>query len=727
VRQNPAAPGNPVARHPSSAPAVALPADPRNMVHLGSSAAHRYRPRLTGSRSWLTLLVKFAPDGVMEAVAEFRFRDGRKDYAKPIVIARNTFAITLRARSTLEEIVLHVEGSGDILQPVRAELTSASTMRKFLSLAGIASRRLVRSPKRFLSSAVWFLERLALSQTVSLPAARVSRSPAESYDRWRELFDDEPETDPQTYAAQGKGLAARPTISVLFIAKTAEELETVLSNMAAQLYPGWELIVVAPPDADVPAAGFRGDRISFVTGTASTRATCLNDALRAAKGEIILPLPSGARLRPHALLECAMAFAVEPRTTILYADEDLMTSEGRRVSPRFKPAWSPHYAACHDYMGDPVFFDARALRSAGGWREGIPGAEDHDLRLRVADLVAPETIVHLAKVLLHRTESDGTSAFSETSRLQVVSDHLLRRGIPGRVVPDERSPHPRIVRTLVDPPLVSIIVPTRDSAALLRMCIASVLARTCYPEFEILVVDNGSRERETFETFRELERDDRVSVLAQPGPFNYSALNNAAVREARGQVLALVNNDIEVVSSDWLEEMVGHALEPDVGCVGAKLLYPDGTIQHGGIVTGLLGGAGHSDKHAPQGAAGYLDRLVTTREVSAVTGACLIVRRSLYEVLGGLDEETFGIAFNDVDFCLRAAAAGYRTIWTPFAELIHHESVSRGHDLRDRAKARRLATELSALQSRWGPRLLADPYHSPHLDPHSEAFGIRVS
>jgi GT2 family glycosyltransferase len=188
-----------------------------------------------------------------------------------------------------------------------------------------------------------------------------------------------------------------------------------------------------------------------------------------------------------------------------------------------------------------------------------------------------------------------------------------------------------------------------------------------------------------------------------------------------------VNNDIEVLSPDWLEEMVGHALEPEVGCVGAKLFYPNGTIQHGGIVTGLLGGAGHSDKHAPRGATGYLDRLVTVREVSAVTGACLVVRRNLYEDLGGLDEETFGIAFNDVDFCLRAAAAGYRNIWTPFAELIHHESVSRGQDLRDRTKARRLAAELAALQGRWGLRLLADPYQSPHLDTHSETFGIRVS
>jgi GT2 family glycosyltransferase len=272
-----------------------------------------------------------------------------------------------------------------------------------------------------------------------------------------------------------------------------------------------------------------------------------------------------------------------------------------------------------------------------------------------------------------------------------------------------------------------VIIPTRDRADLLRMCISSLLEKTRYPALEILVVDNGSQDPETHRLFTAWEQDRRFRVLPHPGAFNYSALNNAAARVANGTVLALLNNDIEALAEDWLDEMVGYALDPAIGCVGAKLYYPDGTIQHAGIVTGLLGGAGHLDKRSPGRERGYLDRLVTVRNVSAVTGACLVVRRNIYEQLGGLDEEAFGIAFNDVDFCLRAEAAGYRNVWTPFAELIHHESVSRGHDLHDRAKAARLALELAALEGRWGLRLMTDPYYSPHLERRSEAGGIRVS
>jgi GT2 family glycosyltransferase len=188
-----------------------------------------------------------------------------------------------------------------------------------------------------------------------------------------------------------------------------------------------------------------------------------------------------------------------------------------------------------------------------------------------------------------------------------------------------------------------------------------------------------------------------------------------------------VNNDIEVLAEDWLSEMVGYAVDPRIGCVGAKLFYPDGTLQHGSVVVGLGGGAGHAHKHAPREAAGYLDRLRTVQNVSAVTAACLVVRKSVYDEVGGLDEKVFKVAFNDVDFCLKVGRAGYRNVWTPFAELIHHESVSRGNDLLDRAKARRFTKELAALQERWGTRLLFDPYYSPHLEWQTERVGIRIA
>ncbi|HEX2136850.1 MAG TPA: glycosyltransferase family 2 protein [Microvirga sp.] len=701
-----------------------LAREPRRLVHLGSSAAHAYRPA-PGAGPWLTLAVEFSPRGVVDGLVEFRFRGGSPAFARPTVVARNSFRIALRAQKTLEEIVLHVSGSGDVHRPLRAALTSSSTPQKLLSLAGVACRRLLSDPRRFLGSAVWFFERLALSQAVSVPAARTALPERDAYERWQDWFDDRPDEDRELYAAQLQRLSDRPTISVLLAPEPDEPLGRAVSAITAQFYPCWELIILSKPGVDIAPPVGRDRRVKVVASTAPTRAGRLNDGLSAASGDIVLALPAWGELRPHALLACALAFAAAPGTALLYADEDVIAADGRRVSPRFKPAWSPGLAACRDYLGDPVFFDARTLRSVGGWREEMAGAADHDVKLRAAEAVAPERIVHLAKILLHR--SAAGDAASGDSRWRAVADHIARRGRAGRVIADERSPYPRIVPSLRDPPLVSMIIPTRDGAAILRPCLTSVLARTRYPAYEILLVDNGSQEPETFALFRELASDPRVRILPAPGPFNYSALNNAAARQARGSILALLNNDVEVLAEDWLEEMVGHAVEPEVGCVGAKLYYPNRTLQHAGIVTGLLGGAGHSDKHAAQAARGYLDRLVTVREVSAVTAACLVVRRALYEELGGLDEDVFRIAFNDVDFCLRAAAAGYRNVWTPFAEMIHHESISRGYDLKDRSKARRLAAELAALHDRWGLRLLSDPYHSPHLALDSEAVAVRTS
>jgi GT2 family glycosyltransferase len=230
-------------------------------------------------------------------------------------------------------------------------------------------------------------------------------------------------------------------------------------------------------------------------------------------------------------------------------------------------------------------------------------------------------------------------------------------------------------------------------------------------------------EEETGRLFAELARDKAIRILPRPGPFNFSALNNSAAREATGSILGLVNNDIEVTDEGWLDEMVGLAVRPDIGCVGARLLYPDGRLQHGGIVIGLGGVAGHAHRFAAPSAPGYLQRLTAVQNMSAVTAACLLVRKSVFDEVGGLDE-SLTVAFNDVDFCLRVRAAGYLNLWTPFATLVHHESVSRGRDLTP-AKARRFADEYAAMQKRWGAALLYDPYYSPNLTYDREDFSVR--
>jgi GT2 family glycosyltransferase len=265
------------------------------------------------------------------------------------------------------------------------------------------------------------------------------------------------------------------------------------------------------------------------------------------------------------------------------------------------------------------------------------------------------------------------------------------------------------------PPLVSVIVPTRDRAALLAACAEGVLERTDYPAIEFLIVDNGSTEAATHALFSRLRSDPRVRILPAPGPFNYSALNNHAAAEARGEVLLLLNNDIEVMADDWLRELVSHAVRPDVGAVGAKLLYTDGTLQHGGVITGVGGAADHYRLGVAREDTGYFGSLAMVREVAAATGACLALRRSVFEAVGGLDEANLAVAFNDVDFCLRIRAAGWRILWTPFAELYHLESASRGQDL-TAEKAQRFARELGYLRRHWGKVLMRDPFYNPNLE-----------
>jgi GT2 family glycosyltransferase len=266
-----------------------------------------------------------------------------------------------------------------------------------------------------------------------------------------------------------------------------------------------------------------------------------------------------------------------------------------------------------------------------------------------------------------------------------------------------------------------VIIPTRDRVGLLSQCIESLMSRTTYPDYEVIVADNDSRDPETLAYFQTLEARG-VRVMPAPGPFNFSRINNQAAAAATGEYLLLLNNDTEVTDGDWLTEMMRYAVQPDIGCVGARLWYPDRTLQHGGVILGILGMAGHAHKHLPQGSGGYFSRAVLPQQLSALTAACLLVRKSLYMELGGLDE-SLAVALNDIDFCLRVDAAGYRNVWTPYAELIHHESKSRGYE--DTAeKRKRLKEETAVLWARWGERLQRDPFYSPHLTRLRQDFSI---
>jgi GT2 family glycosyltransferase len=439
-------------------------------------------------------------------------------------------------------------------------------------------------------------------------------------------------------------------------------------------------------------------------------------------------------LRPHALAEVAFALDRNPDAEIIYSDEDKIEEDGRRrFDPFFKPDWNPDLFLSQNYLNHLTVHRAANIRAAGGWRQDYYGSQDYDLNLRIVRAIDQRRIVHIPKILYHwrltpqsMAQDESSKGYAVENAIKALQSYLDGSETRGDVEQIPETNWYRIRYALPEPaPLASLIIPTRNGFAILKSCIDSIAAKTTYSNYEIIIVDNGSDDPETLSYFRDLEARGAARVLPYPHPFNYSAINNFAVAQAKGNVVALVNNDIEVISPDWLTEMVSLALRPGIGCVGAKLYYPNDTIQHAGVIVGLGGVAGHSHKMFERKARGYFGRLKVTQNVSAVTGACLVVKKSIYEEVGGLDEENLKVAFNDVDFCLKVTEAGYFNVWTPFAELYHHESVSRGSE-DDPVKRARFKSEVLFMKSKWGSVLSGDPHYSPHLTLKYEDYSINA-
>jgi GT2 family glycosyltransferase len=374
-------------------------------------------------------------------------------------------------------------------------------------------------------------------------------------------------------------------------------------------------------------------------------------------------------------------------------------------------------------------YNTDLVREIGGFRDGLDGSQDYDLALRMIERMEPNQVHHIPRVLYHwRIHNESTAQGLEAKPYamlageRALNEHFQRQGMDATA---ERMIFGYRVRYALpdSPPTVSLIIPTRNGVHLLRQCVDSVLEKTNYPNYEILIVDNGSDDHETLDYLKSLETDSRIRVLQGHGPFNYSALNNSTVKESRGELVGLVNNDISVISPEWLSEMVSLAIQPGVGAVGASLWYPNDTLQHGGVILGIGGCGSHSHKGFPKGCHGYFGRMGLISGFSAVTGACLIIKKSIYEEVGGLNETDLPVAFNDTDFCLRIREAGYRNVWTPYAELYHHESASRGsEDLPE--KQARFSKEVHYMLQRWGGLLLYDPAYNPNLTLNYEDFSL---
>jgi glycosyltransferase involved in cell wall biosynthesis len=552
-----------------------------------------------------------------------------------------------------------------------------------------------------------------------------ARADAE-YRAWAAAHDTPAEADRAAIAAR---VALLPPLRISVVMPVfnprAEHFRAAIASVRAQLWPHWELCIAddastAPHVAQILAEIAGDPRISIVRREQNGHISAAsNSALSVASGEFVALMDHDDLLPPHALYCIAEEVAKHPDAALIYSDEDQLDARGRRCEPAFKPDFDLDLLLARNLVSHLGVFRTALLRELGGLREGFEGSQDHDLALRVAAIVPPESIRHVPRVLYHWRQA-GAASFSERelarcadASRRAVGDFLAATNTPG-----EAAVHPlvpaavRVLRPLPAPPLASIIVPTRDRADLLARCAQGVLHGTDFPGVELLIVDNGSTEAATTTLLAQLAEDSRVRVLRNEQEFNFAGLCNQAAEAARGEVFVLLNNDIEIVEKSWLRTMAAHAVRPDIGAVGAKLLYPDGRVQHAGIVLGAgpHGVAAHLGVGAQGDAPGPSGLLRLERQVGAVTAACLVLRRDAWRAVGGMDEKNLPVAYNDVDLCLRLRAAGLKILWTPFAELIHHESATRGPD--DSGRLHRAA---AFMRARWGEALARDPFYSPNF------------
>lgn len=515
----------------------------------------------------------------------------------------------------------------------------------------------------------------------------------------------------------------------------------MLASVFNQSYSNWQLILVddcsKSIDLDLCLREAEKDpRVTVVRRAENGHISkASNNGLEQATGEYIALLDHDDLLQIDALK--AVIFYIEQEklnandVNILYSDEDKINEEGEFEQAHFKPQWNPDLLYSHNYICHLGVYKKSLLDQIGGFRVGVEGSQDYDLLLRAVKVCNAQNIIHIPYVLYHWRIAPGSTALagSEKNYTDIAGLKALQEHFSDQPIVDVEAgllsntykvnwPIPE------EPPLVSIIIPTKNAWELVKQCLDSLYELTAYEHFEVLLVDNQSDDMRSLNYFNELIKEDKIRLLRYNDVFNYSAINNYAVTQAKGEIIVLMNNDIEILTPNWLTEMVSHCLRDDIGCVGAKLYYPNNTIQHAGVVLGIGGVAGHSHKYFPKNHPGYFKRLSIIQNYSAVTAACLAVKKSIFDEVGGLNEKNLAIAFNDVDFCLRVQELGYRNLWTPYAEMIHHESVSRGGEDTPEKQAR-FANEVDYMKQAWGEQLMIDPCYSSWLSLDREDFTLR--
>ena len=609
------------------------------------------------------------------------------------------------------------------------------------------TRRLIRLARNGLGTLVMRVDRNAiLRRTERLIRKCRKRMMAafhhperNDYHAWTVIHDTVNEEGRHRIRKKISKFGEKPLISIVMPTYKArpEWICAAIGSVTSQLYPHWELCIADDASAD-PAvcallSGYASADSRIKVAFRETRghiSAASNTALQLASGSWVALLDHDDLLPEDALFHVAETIVTHPAVRLIYSDEDKINEEGtERSGPYFKPDWDYDLFCSQNLISHLGVYHRGILEEIGAFREGFEGSQDYDLALRFVERIDASQILHIPKILYHwrihpgsTAHEMGSKSYAALAAQRALEEHYLRNGIPA-ASEIKGAGYRRHYTHSGKFPLVSLIITSRNALELLRNCIESIVEKTSYPNYEIIVVDNGSDEPRSLEYIQAIRSLPNITVVRDDREFNYSALNNAAVRSAKGEILALINNDIEVITPEWLQEMVSLALRKTTGAVGALLYYPDDTIQHAGVVLGPEGKTVNVFKNQPRSIKESSCWLCSAKRYLAVTAACLVVRKSLYLEVGGLEEENLKVEFNDIDFCLKLHEAGYHNVFTPHAELYHHESASRGAD-DSYVKRKRHFAEIDYMKRKWGHVTSNDTCFNPNLALKEEGLGL---
>ena len=534
----------------------------------------------------------------------------------------------------------------------------------------------------------------------------------------------------------------QPKISIAMPVYNVEEkwLRLCIDSILNQVYTNWELCMADDASTDPNVKKILteyqqlDERIRVVFREQNGHISeATNSALAIATGEFVALLDNDDELAINAFYEVVKVLNENPELDLIYSDEDKIDMDGNRSDPAFKPDWSPDLLLGTNYISHLGVYRRSILEEIGGFRKGYEGSQDYDLVLRFTEKTTKERIKHIPKVLYYwrmlptsTAVDQGSKGYAFEAGLRAVQDALVRRGINGHATHGAANGLYDVYYDIKSDKLVSIIIPTKNGYKDVQRCVSSIIEKTTYQNYEIIMADNGSTDPKMHELYAEFEQQlpGRFFVESIDIPFNFSTINNRAVKKAHGEYLLFLNNDTEVITENWLTLMVSFAQQERIGCVGAKLLYPNNTVQHAGVILGLGGVAGHGHYGYPHGDLGYFGRLAINVNYSAVTAACLLMKKADFDVVGGF-EEAFTVAFNDVDLCLKVQALGRDNVWLHEAELYHFESQTRGYDDKGKKK-KRFEQEKVMMEEKWGPLIENDPFYNPNLTRDIPNFSLRI-